>query len=209
MRVRVSNLEAFRAWRDDEAFKNGWVDEPETVEVLVARICDDTPSEAMLAGTAFHYALEHAEVGAEYATLEAQGFTFLLPDAELELPLIREVRSEKDYGGLIVSGKFDAMEGKRIDDHKSTKRVDLDRYLAGYSWRFYLDIFGANTFRWNVFPIRELKTRVYQVDPPQRLEQHRYPALPADCARLAAEFKAFADQYLPADFDALAIEEAA
>lgn len=206
MRARVSNLEAFRSWRDDEAYKNGWVDAPETVEDLVARLCDHEPSEAMLAGTAFHYALEHAQVGVEYSTLEAQGFTFLLPDAELELPLIREVRAEKDYSGLIVSGKLDCLEGRRVDDHKTTGRVDLERYLAGYSWRFYLDIFGADTFRWNVFPIREVTHRVYQVEAPQRLEQRRYPGLHADCARLAAEFREFAAAYLPADFDALALE---
>lgn len=208
MRVRVSNLESFRSWRDDEAYKNGWVDTPETVEDLVARICDHAPSEPMLAGTAFHYALEHAEVGAEYSTLEAQGFSFLLPDAELELPLIREVRAEKDYDGLVVSGKLDCLEGRRVDDHKTTSRVDLERYLVGYSWRYYLDIFGADTFRWNVFPIKEVARRVYEVSPPQRLEQRRYPGLPADCARLAAEFKAFADRHLPADFDALALEGA-
>lgn len=207
MRARVSNLEAFRSWRDDEAFKNGWVDEPETVADLVARICDHEPSEAMLAGTALHYALEHAEVGQEYSTLEAQGFTFLLPDAELELPLIREVRAEKDYGGLIVSGKCDCLEGRRVDDHKSTGRVDLERYIAGYSWRYYLDIFGADTFRWNVFPIKEVGRRVYEVSAPQRLEQRRYPGMGADCARLAAEFHEFAKAHLPPDFDAIALDE--
>lgn len=198
MRVRVSNIESFRQWREDEEA---------SVEWLIDRILNSMPSEPMRVGTAFHLALELAPPG-DHSTLEADGYTFLLPDAELEVPEIREIRGEKDYDGLIVTGKLDCMQGRRIDDHKTTSRVDFDRYLAGYSWRFYLDIFGADHFRWNVFPIREVKDHVYQVEEPQLLEQFRYPALPMDCARLAAEFHEFAKQHLPADFDALALEGA-
>lgn len=200
MRVRVSNVEAFRQWREDEEA---------SVADLVAKILDHHPSEAMRAGTAFHTALEHAEIGGEYPMLHADGYSFVMPDCELELPPIREVRAEKRYGDLVVSGKLDALDGRRVDDHKTTGRFDPDRYLAGYSWRYYLDIFGADTFRWNVFVIREVGPRIYDVDPPQRLEQRRYPGLPMDCARLARDFAAFARLYLPTDFDALALPEAA
>lgn len=187
MLARVSNIEAFRQWR---------LNEDQTAEDLVHWLTHDEPSEAMLAGTAFHKALELSTPG-DYETLYANGYTFHMPDGELALPVIRELRGYQSYGPLTVTGCVDALEGKRVDDHKSTGRFDPDRYLAGYSWRFYLDIFGADVFRWNVFEISEVKPKVYQVADPQILQTYRYPELHDDCARLAADFYEFARVYLP------------
>ena len=85
-----------------------------------------------------------------------------------------------------------AIDGKRIDDHKTTGRFDPDRYLSGYQWRLYLDIFEADVFRWNVFEV--VKTadtpdgQEWSVFGSHRLEQHRYPQLADDCQRLVADF---------------------
>lgn len=195
MLARVSNLEAFRQWRDDEE---------STPQDLVDRLTTFQPTPQMLAGTAFHAALEHAKPG-DYETLHAHGYTFQLPDATLVLPSIRELRVYGSYGPLQVTGCVDATEGKRVDDHKTTARFDAERYLAGYSWRFYLDLLGADVFRWNVFEVRELKALVYEVSEPQTLETYRYPGMHDDCARLAAEFHEFAVRYLPADYNAMAL----
>lgn len=192
MLARVSNIEAFRRWRDSD---------DQSIEDLVRFITVDAPTPAMLAGTAFHDALEHAQEGS-YEVLEAQGYTFHLPDAELVLPTIREVRAYGTYGDLTVTGKVDILEGRRVDDHKTTSRFDAERYLAGYQWRYYLDLFDADVFRWNVFEIKEREPFVYEVSAPQFLEVTRYPGLHADCARLAADYLAFARQYLP-DTDTL------
>ncbi len=192
MLARVSNLEAFRQWRERE---------DQTVDDLVHWLTVDAPSEPMKAGTAFHKALETAPDG-EHDVLYANGYTFQLPDATLVLPSIRELRAYGSYGPLRVTGCVDAMEGKRVDDHKTTARFDPDRYLNGYSWRYYLDLLGADVFRWNVFEIRELKPLVYEVADPQILETYRYPGMHEDCARLAAEFHAFASEFLPG-YDAM------
>lgn len=187
MLARVSNLEAFRYWREAE---------DQSVEELIERLTTFQPTEPMLAGTAFHKALELAPYG-EHEQLSADGYTFLLPDGTLVLPEIRELRGFKAYGPLTVTGCVDDLEGRRIDDHKTTARFDPERYLAGYAWRYYLDIFDADVFRWNVFEISEVKPRVYQVSDPQLLEQYRYPGLHEDCARLAADFHEFAAKHLP------------
>lgn len=186
MLARVSTLEAFRQWRENE---------DQSVDDFIARL-SAPPTEPMLAGTAFHDALEHATDG-EHETLYAQGYAFQLSEGSIYLPKIREVRGFKRYGNLTVTGKVDCLDGLRIDDHKTTARMDAERYLAGYQWRFYLDIFNARVFRWNVFEISEVKTRVYQVAEPQLLETYRYPDMEADCARLAAEFYEFAIRYMP------------
>ncbi len=188
MNYRVSHLEAFRQWREDE--------DAELSDLVEKVMGEWEPSEAMKAGTAFHKALEHAGPGLT-DLLIADGYVFHIEcDCDLEIADIREIRASKTYivDGLpiVVSGQLDAIDGKRIDDHKTTGRFDPDRYLSGYQWRLYLDIFEADVFRWNVFEV--VKTadipdrQDWSVFGSHRLEQHRYPQLADDCQRLVADF---------------------
>lgn len=184
MLARVSNLESFRRWRCDED-----ADE----ESLVAALTDFSPSPAMLAGTAFHAALESAQAG-DSGVLVSGHYRFnLCVDIEIGLPKFREIRSQKIYGPLTVTGKFDALDGLTIIDHKTTARFDAERYVAGYQWRYYLDIFGCDRFRWNVFEIRpadsdDFETLAYDVIGFHQLEQARYPGMHDDCMFLALDF---------------------
>lgn len=189
MLARVSSIETFRRWR---------LDESQDAADLVARLTDFQPTENMLAGTAFHAALEVAEPG-EYDQLHAHGYTFILPDAEIALPDIREVRAFGSYGPLCVTGKLDALLGRRVDDHKTTANFRPDGYLEGCQWRFYLDLFDADVFRWNVFEIAPVKGRdkTYTVKPPQLLEQCRYPGMHDDCMDLARDYYQFAAVHMP------------
>lgn len=189
MLTRVSNIETFRRWR---------LDEDQDAADLVARLTDFQPTEAMLAGTAFHKALEDAKPG-EYEQISANGYTFILPDSEIALPDIRELRAYGSYGRLAVTGQVDALHGKRVEDHKTTASFRPDGYLEGCQWRFYLDIFGADVFRWNVFEITPVRgeEKTYTVKPPHTLEQCRYPGLHDDCMDLAQDFYAFASAHLP------------
>lgn len=187
MLARVSSLETFRRWR---------LDEDATVEDLIARLTTDEPSEAMQVGTAFHKALELAEPG-EYDTLSANGYTFILNDAAIALPSVRELRCSAQYGPLTVTGRVDALYGKRVEDHKTTAYFTGDKYLEGYQWRFYLDIFGADVFRWNVFEVKQIKDMTYSVGAPHILEQCRYPGLHDDCMALALDYYDFAAKYMP------------
>lgn len=188
MLARVSHLESFRQWQQDE---------DASTEELVLRLTAGIDSDAMRVGRAFHKALETAPYG-QHDTLRADGFVFQFPqDSTLILPTVRELRGSKAYGPLTVTGCVDAINGRTIDDHKSTGRFDPERYLCGFQWRYYLDMFDADTFRWNVFEIDEVKPRIYSVADPQTLTQYRYPGLQDDCARLATDFYAFARDNLP------------
>lgn len=188
MLARVSSIEAFRRWR---------LREDATPDELVQWITHDDPSPAMLAGTAFHRCLEESQPGL-FDVLSANGHTFHMPDVEMSLPDVREVRASKRYGELVVTGKFDALIGNRIIDHKTTARFDADGYMEGCQWRFYLDIFGADVFQWNVFELRPRdELMVFDVAPPQILTQYRYPGLHEDCERLASDYYDFAVQFMP------------
>lgn len=189
MIARVSNLEAFRYWRENEDAE---------LEPLLASIRGQMPpSPAMTAGTALHAALEAAQEGTQ-DILYAQGHKFLIrADVTLALPRVREIRGHKDYGPLRVTGQVDCIEGRRVDDHKTTARFDPERYIEGYQWRFYLDIFEADRFRWNVFEMAQLADAehegpVYEVFAFHQIEQFRYPSLGRDCEKLASEFYEFA-----------------
>lgn len=186
---RVSNVESFRQFeQDDEAEAGQFIDE---------LLNGFPPSAAMQAGTAFHKALELAEPGVTGPELHSEGHVFTFRgDFEVRLPVIRELRASKTYmvdgEPIVISGQVDAIEGLRIEDHKTTSRFDPDRYLTGYQWRLYLDIFGASVFRWNVFELSELDAPGhYEVRDQHTLEQFRYPALQADCQALVERFARF------------------
>lgn len=201
MLTRVSNVEAYRQWKNWRPLFDG--QEEPTVEDLVRFITVDDPSEAMKAGTAFHKAMELAQDGS-YETFEANGYRFVLPDAEIELPAIREMRAYGEYGALTVTGQVDAIHGKAVMDHKTTGKFDPERYLNGCQWKFYLDLFGADEFRWNIFVIKELEPQVYRVSEPQVLRAYRYPEMHGHCMDLASDYLDFARVHLataaPIDF---------
>lgn len=189
MLFRVSEVESYRQFRADPDAELG--------KLLSWLRNEVPPSQPMLAGTAFHDVLEHAEPG-ELATAESQGFKFIIEvDTRLALSPIRELRSSKQYAGVTVTGKLDVLDGLRVEDHKTTGRFDPDRYLTGFQWRYYLSIFGAQVFRWNVFEMREVEPNTYLVHKLHRLEQCRYPAMESDCTELAADLEQFAQQYMP------------
>lgn len=182
---RVSHLAAYARWKATDGDDLGW---------LYQSIFADESSEAMSRGTAFHSALERASEG-EYSTVEAMGYTFAFTcDAEIALPKTREIRRTKDYGGIIVSGQCDGIEGRSIIDHKTVQQFDAEYHLDGWQHKFYLDIFEADRFDWHIWEVGEMKDEpnTYEVYAHHLLTQYRYPALADDCRALAQEFRDFA-----------------
>jgi hypothetical protein len=188
---RVSNVEQFRQWENDDEYE---------VETLLSRLYGlEEPSEAMQAGTAFHKCLELSQSGLNADRMEHDGYVFTFEgDFTLALPEIRELRAHKvfvvDGEPIAITGQVDGIEGKRIDDHKTTGSFSPDRYLEGYQWRLYLSIFGADMFRWNVFEIANLADdppKQYRVRNHHTLEQFRYPGMEGDCQALVERFARF------------------
>lgn len=190
---RVSNLEQFRQYESDPDF--------ELSDLLERLQWNSVSSPAMLAGTAFHKALELADSGVA-DTLEANGYTFTFRgDFDLELSPIRELRAFKTYHvdgqPFIVTGQVDEIHGRTVIDHKTTGRFDPDRYLDGFQWRLYLDIFGADLFRWNVFEMKPGDEPMqYEITAAHRLEQYRYPALADDCQSLVERYARFYQRFV-------------
>lgn len=196
LRVSATDIDALRYFRSD--------DEAELGDLLRQLRREEPPTEAMLAGTALHSALERASTG-EHHGFAVDGYLFSFDtDAEIDLPTIREMKATREYvvGDVVVTlvGKVDAIHGKRVDDHKFTARYDAERYMGSYQWRIYLEIFGADDFRWNVFEGRETAPKNYIIHSIHKLHMSRYPGIAEDVEREVANFVAFARDHLPERF---------
>lgn len=188
LRLRVTELEAFRVWRKDEELDAGWL--------FTRLLGQEPPSDAMQAGTAFHSALECAGEG-DLTTLAYGKYRFdFACDSIVPISTVKELEIEKQYGDLLVTGHVDGLIGKEVVDYKTTGQFDPDRYMNSYQWRYYLDILEADRFRWEIFVISEFgQPFCYSVRQHHTLIQARYPGLHEDCERLAREYVDFAAQH--------------
>ncbi len=197
LRVSASDIDTFRYFLATE---------DQDLDDLIAQLRRKwTPTVPVLAGRAFHIALENAKEG-DYEFLEADGYNFDLSglEGEIDLPDIREVKATKDYQvndvTVTLVGKVDAIHGRRVDDHKFTSRYDAERFLNSYQWRIYLDVFDADEFRWNVFEGKQAHKdddKVYDVRALHRLTMHRYPGMDHDVREALVAFTDFARRHLP------------
>lgn len=187
----VLNLDSFRIWKDDEDLGIEW---------LRDRLLGTEETEQMRVGKAFHSALEAITEG-EVGFIESNGYRFDFDwrNVELEISPMREIFISKQYGDVLVRGKVDSLTGPLVVDYKTTSQFDPDRLMNGYQWRYYLDMTGADRFRWEVFVMKETDDpKVYLISDFHQLEQRRYPELEADCRKLALEYGKFAVAHLTA-----------
>lgn len=185
IRFSVTNLDAYRRFLTDENM---------TVEDLVAYLRKETPpTRAMLAGSAFHKVLEHAESDLDAA--EQDGFRFLFDlDATIALPQVRELKGEMAFqtpvGPVTLVGVVDGMTGKTVRDYKLTSQFDAERYIDSLQWKAYLLMFGATRFDYEVF-IGKDEGDYWRVYDYQRLPLSIYPRIEDDVTSAVRDFAEF------------------
>lgn len=196
IRISATNLEAVRRWKDDP--------DRELADLLAYLRREVPPTDAMRAGTALHKVLELAQEGETLERVEMDGFTFDFQlEGELALPVLREVKLEKvvNIRGIPVTlvGVVDAMEARRIYDHKLTGRIDAENYTDSLQWRAYLEWFEADLFTYNLFekyePAGEPGTFVIKSFAP--IDFFRYPGMHLDVQDAVLEFVDFVRAYMP------------
>lgn len=208
----VSNIELFRDWSASEdcpycggngcsaCDNQGYRD----AEWLLKRLRGEEPeSQQMKAGSALHSFLENANPDTDAYTLEGEfegsyyRFDFNC-DCQIVWQPMRELSVEKEYGGLLVRGRVDGINGKRITDYKTTSRFDPEHLFEGVQWRFYLDMMAADEFQWVVFVLKEFGAPgCYEINQVHDLRQHRYPGLHESCAAIAKAYEAFVSALPP------------
>ena len=137
--------------------------------------------------------------------LVAEGHAFAFTcDAEIETWPRRELKAEKDYGGIIVLARCDRLRGNIIADDKTTASFTaggVEKYIDKWQWRYYLDIFNAHEFVWHIWECREIETddrpgikAAWNVFAHHVIRNYRYPELGTECREFAHEYKQFAEQ---------------
>lgn len=191
MRLSVSNLDAYRRYRDNEDV---------TLESLLSQLRRESPpSRAMLAGKAFHSILETADVS-ELDAAERDGFKFRFSlDCAIALPHVRELKAEVQLetpsGPVTLVGIVDGMDAA-IHDYKLTARFDAEKYADSYQWRCYLTMFGGTKFIYDVFVGKDDEDEWVVFDY-HALPFYAYPAMQSDVLREVSEFAAFVAKHLP------------
>jgi hypothetical protein len=180
MRISVSDLDSYLYWKSSE-------DMP--LEDLLKRLRrEQEPTHQMLAGRAFHKALENATTGLMDIAVE-DGFTFRFDlDENLYLPEIRELKGEvtipTNFGPATLVGVVDGLYATTINDYKLTERFDAERYADSYQWRSYLMMFNGNKFRYDAFIYRvDPKTGEYIIYDYSQMSFYRYDGMEKDVQR--------------------------
>ena len=192
IRLSVTHLDGYRYWRDNE-------DVP--LNVLLARLRgDEPPTQAMLAGRAFHSFLEHATIGdVHVATVDGFEFDFAL-DQEIELPAVRELKAEclmeTPSGPVTLVGKVDGLHGTTVRDYKLTEQFNAEKYADSYQWRCYLSMFESQTFVYDVFQARYDGPRIVIYDY-HRMSFSAYPGMRADVQREVSALAEIVATHLP------------
>ena len=221
IRVPVTNLDRYAAYLGEDEYP---------LSLLLADLRGQTPrTPAMERGHAFAKAMEQAGScptchsddpgvipmgcgdqwhanGGSMLVAEGHAFAFTC-DAEIEAWPRRELKAEKDYGGIIVSARCDRLHGKIIADDKSTASFSqggVEKYIDKWQWKYYLDIFGAHEFVWHIWETREIDIKeprdypgishAWEVFNHHVIRNYRYPELENECADFAREFRDFAER---------------
>jgi len=187
MKLRVTDLESLRYWKDSE---------DSTVEDLVARLQHkNEPTPQMRAGTALSKLLEHASERS-FDVVEQDGWEFRFAlDTAIDWPAGRELEGELHFvtphGQVFLTGHCDAVGGE-VRDAKLTERIDAEKYIDSLQWRAYLAMFGAKRFVYDLFLARYEKKNDVPTGKVTIVEHHAvafyaYPEMRADVERAVCE----------------------
>lgn len=158
MRVSTTTIEQFRLVQTTE-----WASEAD----LLARVRGELvpPTWQMRAGTAWHsvldtpkrYQMESGDFwcdGHRFTFADVRTAAAWLGDGVWEVKTTRDLMIDGETVTLV--GVADKILGSEIDDNKTKfSAPDMQWYEGSFQWRAYLWLFGASSFRYNVFQFQE------------------------------------------------------
>lgn len=210
--IRVTAIEAFRRY-----LANGDNDYYEITEqsVIDSITGEFKGNEYTKIGTAFHGIVQYGEPfglpidgGYEF---NIEGNEVRMSDEQRKVALhyrvehlgaYHEFRGYKDYGRAVVTGCADMIDGVEIRDIKTKYSAPSDaEYINSCQWRYYLDIFGADVFHFDLFVFHGYNKDKHGYDvrgleltrhtPP--ITCYRYPEMESDNIRLLNQFLDWAE----------------
>lgn len=120
--------------------------------------CGKDKAEEVPAGRAFN-------IDGNIITLDTEQCKAALAYRDEHPGAFHEVRQFKDYGEVVVTGQADMIDGTEIRDIKTKFSPVRDSdYVNSCQWKFYLDIFGADTFHYDIFSFEGYKKEKHSQD---------------------------------------------
>lgn len=112
-----------------------------------------------------------------------------------------EIRKWVDFGNVVVTGCADMIDGMEIRDIKTKFSAPSDKdYINSCQWRYYLELFGADTFHFDLFVFEGYSAEkhgtdvrglpLYRHDPP--ITCYRYNGMEDDNRYLVKQFTEWA-----------------
>lgn len=192
-RVRVTQLEKFRRFRDE-------VSSFDTEESVIETLSGDFKgNEYTQIGTAFHKIIEDGNalyIGNDEFKLQSDVTVFMnkqqvdtafqyrnsIPEA------FHEVRLDKDYQtpffDINVTGCADIIHGNIIHDIKTKYSTPQQQeYIDSCQWRFYLEVFELDQFIFDLFQFKDYNKEKHGLDV-RSLDLIQYAPIP--CLRYSA-----------------------
>lgn len=178
--IRVTTIEAFRRYVEQSEYDNFEITEQSVIDNITQEftgneytrigtafhsIVETGKPQCTKAAAGERkflcYGKEQTEPVPEGRTFDIDGNAVTLDIKQCRLALgyrnehpeaFHEVRTFKDYGKVIVTGCADMIDGTEIRDIKTKySRINDADYANSCQWRFYLDLFEADTFHFDLF----------------------------------------------------------
>ena len=210
--VRTTAIEAFRRY-----LANGENDYYEITEqsVIDSVTGEFKGSEYTRIGTAFHSVVQYGEPcyadSQDGCMIDVDDHAVRFNEEQLKIALdyrnehpnaYHEYRGYRDYGRAIVTGCADMIDGVEIRDIKTKYSTPSDAdYINSCQWRYYLDIFGADVFHFDLFVFNGYSKEKHGYDvrgleltrhtPP--ITCYRYPEMENDNLALLNQFMDWAE----------------
>lgn len=228
--VRVTQIEAFRRYVEQSDHANFEITEQSVIDTVTQKFagneytrigtafhsivesgCPQCTSASQGVRRFLRYGKLAAEPVPEGRTFDVDGHPVTLDTAQCRLAIdyrrehpaaFHEVRLYADYGTAIVTGCADMVDALEIRDIKTKFSTPSDAdYLNSCQWRFYLDMFGADTFHFDLFVFDGYNPAKHGHDvrglplvrqsPP--ITCYRYAGMGDDCRRLLRQFLEWAE----------------
>lgn len=163
--ARVTQLEKFRRFRDEVSLFDT---EQSVIDTLSG---DFKGNEYTWIGTAFHKIVEEGLKAWNNGVVLTDGGKVVMNESQVNVALayrnsmpeaFHEIRTRKTYdtrhGEVIVSGCADIIHGNIIHDIKTKYSAPVQQeYIDSCQWRFYLEIFEADRFVFDLFQFKNYK----------------------------------------------------
>lgn len=212
--IRTTTLEAFRRYLANGDYDYYEITEQSVIDTIIGEF---KGNEYTRIGTAFHKIVQDGDFNLDYDyhtgnyNIEVDGNVVKFTVSQVRVALdyrdehpnaYHEFRGYKDYGRAIVTGCADMIDGVEIRDIKTKYSSPTDSdYINSCQWRYYLDIFGASVFHFDLFLFRGYKKKKHGYDVRGlRLTHHtppitcyRYPEMESDNLALLNQFMDFCE----------------